>query len=361
MTNKPKLICVTNLYPTESRPYFGTFVKNFSEGLRRFGWDIEVKSLTDFGSGVFAYLNFYISTFLRLLRYEGIVYVHYVSHSAPPVLLAKVFNRRIRLVINYHGSDAFPENYEGQCRKKIKRIICSLANSQADLIVAPSAYFARKLEEAYSLKAGSVQVSYSGGIDTKIFHLGLSKPSLKDGIARFVFASRMIEEKGCYLAVEAAKALCERVPGIMVSFVGDGPERTKMQLLLERHVSEGKCKFHGALAQGQLAEKLRESDFFLFPSYREGESLGLVLIEAMACGALPVAVRRGAVSEILGGVSERLSCRSLDDFSALTVNLALDVSQNDIIREKLELRARKVFESTVVASELAKQLHSLVK
>ena len=59
--------------------------------------------------------------------------------------------------------------------------------------------------------------------------------------------------------------------------------------------SRYEIEFLGILKQRELADVLRESDVFVLPSYFEG--LGLVLIEAMACGCKVVCSEISGVTE----------------------------------------------------------------
>ncbi len=348
-----KIVYVTNLYPTESRPYFGTFVENSAEGLRACGWDVTVLALPHFGEGAIAYIKFYFAVFKFLMGYSGIVYVHYISHSSLPVSLAKIFNKKLKIVLHYHGSDAFPESHEGKFRGVIKDTVCKLANRSAVAMAAPSIYFANKLSSKFGLGVNQIIVSPSGGFNPEVFHPPAEKPSGRDGIIRVLFASRMLEEKGCLIAAKAALLIADKHLNVEFSFVGYGPLQGKVHQILEDLVSQGRCKLYGLLPQSELAAKFGEADLFLFPSYREGESLGLVVVEAMACGAFPLAFDRGALREFLGGVERESLCSGLSDFSGLVnKTLSRDLSELGGLQSRVSALAGK-YECKRVAEDLS--------
>jgi glycosyltransferase involved in cell wall biosynthesis len=72
---------------------------------------------------------------------------------------------------------------------------------------------------------------------------------------------------------------------------GDGPERAALGELVATHGLTERVQFVGWKNQAEIAELMRAADVFAFPSIRE---LGAgVVIEAMACGCVPVVVDYG--------------------------------------------------------------------
>lgn len=290
-----KVLYLTNLFPTKSKPAFGTFVKVSSDAMRKLGWDVEVLALPEFGSGLVGYLRFYLRSFLSLLNFSGIVYVHYVSHSAPPAIAASLINRRLRIALHYHGSDAFPESGEGAVRRAFKSLTCRMANSAAIAVVAPSAGFLENLRNHFGLRGMFLAVSPSGGVDSTLFDRCHSRERSTD----VVFAGRMIEGKGGGLAARVANAVLDAIPGTSALFVGEGPERLAMEHELQKHVASGRARFVDLLAPRDLAVSFNDSKILLFPSTRKGESLGLTWIEAGMCGVAPLILNNGVTEKLI--------------------------------------------------------------
>lgn len=318
--NKPLLV-IANLYPSEERPFFGTFVKNTSIDLENKGIQVDRIVLPQFGKGILAYLKFYLCCFLTLTRFEGIVYVHYVSHSILGLLAARTVNKKFKVVLHYHGSDAFPESYEGSFRRRIKRLICEKSNKIASLFVVPSNYFKRKISSSYGISESMIIVSPSGGIDLDVFYPSKEGVEEHSNELTYLFASRFVPGKGSMLAAQTAVEIAKEHSNVNFTFVGDGPEKAEIEKLLKDLVSQGRCEIKPSLPQKRLADEFRRADFFMFPSVREGESLGLVVIEAMACGAIPIAIRQGAIDEIIGGCPT-VTCEKQADFSSLVSSTA---------------------------------------
>ena len=99
----------------------------------------------------------------------------------------------------------------------------------------------------------------------------------------FLFVGRLVYYKGLRLLIEAV----QRTPEARLVVVGDGPLRRG----LERQVREaglvGRVRFAGELSEADLRREMGEARALVLPSDGEGETFGVVQLEAMAAG-LPV-------------------------------------------------------------------------
>jgi glycosyltransferase involved in cell wall biosynthesis len=91
-------------------------------------------------------------------------------------------------------------------------------------------------------------------------------------------------------------------PGIHLAVVGDGPLRRP----LERSLAGPSVTFLGPMAGDELAEAYASADVFVFPSVTE--TLGLVLLEALASGLPVVALETETSAELLSGDSGSRLC-----------------------------------------------------
>lgn len=351
---KGNVIYLTNLFPTAAKPTFGTFVKASSDAMRRLGWDVEVLALPAFGTGLHGYLKFYFVSTLRLLRFNGIVYVHYVSHSALPAMFARQLNRRLRIILHYHGSDAFPEAEEGSWRRTVKGLVCRLANASAMAVVAPSAAFLENLRGRFALNTQHLAVSPSGGIDGTVF----SPNSRNERHNDLIFAGRMIAGKGGLTAAKVVRAVLGTRPEAKALLVGEGPERQLMETELGPLIASGSVRFVGLLPPSELAARLSESKIFLFPSSRKGESLGLTWIEAGMCGAVPIVLRNGLTEKL---VPKELRGDLVAESEERMIALAKKLLSNPQRRDEIATMLREKLTNEYAQENVAANLEELFR
>jgi glycosyltransferase involved in cell wall biosynthesis len=94
-------------------------------------------------------------------------------------------------------------------------------------------------------------------------------------------------------AAHALAPVLEELPGVRLAFVGDGPERAR----LERTYRKLPVHFVGALTGEELAAAYASADVFVMPSTTE--TLGFVALEAMASGLPVVAADAGGVRDLV--------------------------------------------------------------
>ncbi|MGY0798036.1 glycosyltransferase family 4 protein [Lysobacter sp. A286] len=132
---------------------------------------------------------------------------------------------------------------------------------------------------------------------------------------------RIAPEKNLDLAIRAYRRLQEAHPRARFVWVGDGPERAR----LEREHPD--FIFCGVQRGNELARHFASGDLFLFPSH--SETFGNVTLEAMASGVPPVAFNYGAAREHLRDGVHGAAIDDGDDtgFIAAAVNIGGDAQQ----------------------------------
>ena len=117
---------------------------------------------------------------------------------------------------------------------------------------------------------------------------------------RVAFVGRLVPYKGADMLLEAAAPLI-REGRVTVTLIGEGPEREKLERLIAEEKLGNGVDLAGWVPHEALHHRLREHDVFGFPSVREFG--GAVVLEAMACGLVPVVVGYGGPAELVDDAS----------------------------------------------------------
>jgi glycosyltransferase involved in cell wall biosynthesis len=138
------------------------------------------------------------------------------------------------------------------------------------------------------------------GIDPEVFS---ASPADGKGAERvsgpltFVFVGRLVPYKCADVAIRAFAA-SPALRKHKLRIVGDGPERPALEALVDSLGARASITFDGWKKQAEVGELMRSSQVFVFPSVRE---LGAgVVVEAMACGLVPVVVDYGGPGGLVG-------------------------------------------------------------
>ena len=167
-------------------------------------------------------------------------------------------------------------------------LMCQAVNGvQRVLAVSPA--LTDKMEGAFP----GVRVGVLGNvIRTDFFTPG--DPAHRDGGEDKVICTVALLSpgKGIQVLLRAAKILRERGQvRFRVMIGGDGPERGRLEQMAASYGLRGICQFTGMLRRNEVRTLLRSSDIFVLPSL--GETFGVALGEAMACGKYVIATRSG--------------------------------------------------------------------
>ena len=120
---------------------------------------------------------------------------------------------------------------------------------------------------------------YGGGFRQDIFYQSDTKK--EDDIIKLLYVGKISPSKGIYELVQAFPRLNEKYEGLEFHIVGNCDKEQSEELSkLSEYATN--MHIHSTMPQNKLADLMRSMDIFVLPSYYEG--LGLVNIEALACG-----------------------------------------------------------------------------
>ena len=208
------------------------------------------------------------------------------------------------------------------------------------------------------LKDIRLEVIYNG-IDTAAF-----SPSDKpiDGSRKqtkqILSVSTLIAKKGFYYLIKAAGILLDKGHDIVLDIYGEGPERARLEALIEELGRADTIKLHGSANQDQVAALCTATDIFALASIplKSGDADGLptVLIESLAVEIPTVSTQVTGIPEIIiDGVTGK--CVPPADVEALAYALEWLLNHPDEAKEMgkngRELVLSK-FDKTVATAKL---------
>jgi glycosyltransferase involved in cell wall biosynthesis len=189
--------------------------------------------------------------------------------------------------------DSYAPHYGlGMLAPAVRRYLCRF-HCRADATLVPTAALAEELRD---LGVGNVRL-LQRAVDTAQFHPAWRDAELRarwgaDGSTPVVlYVGRIAAEKNLALAVQAFRAVQQRMPAARYVWVGDGPERAALAAAHPDFI------FAGVQRGEALARHYASADTFLFPSL--SETFGNVILEALAAGLPVVAFDQGAAHDHL--------------------------------------------------------------
>jgi len=176
-------------------------------------------------------------------------------------------------------------------------------------------------------------------VDSDLFHPSRKSLEMRQRLANeatdkplLLTVSRLAPEKNVGFLTE----VLDQLPHASLAVVGDGPQRAE---LVQRFAGKH-AHFVGYLKGAELAAAYASADAFVYAS--ETETMGNVILEAMACGCPVVAPRAGGIPSLVshGQTGMLYTPRNLQEAVGATRMLLAEAD----LRRQLSRAAREVVE-----------------
>ena len=178
------------------------------------------------------------------------------------------------------------------------------------------------ISRSITREAAAHMVKIAPGIDTDHFspqdasqlrsELGLSEKKV------IVSVGRLVHRKGQDILIEAMPAIIKEVPEAHILMIGEGPYRGYLENRVKALGLQERITFIGRIQYADLPKHICAGDLFVMPSRSrlaglEVEGLGIVYLEASACGlpviagdsgGAPDAVLEGETGLVVDGTSK---------------------------------------------------------
>jgi glycosyltransferase involved in cell wall biosynthesis len=297
------------------------------------------------------YLGLANPSFVRTLRQEGATLVH--AHFGPEGVEIWPVARRLELplIVTVHGFDVtirksfWEEGHAGSFMAAYPRRLAAMAQSPRVHFVAVSNAI-RDAAIGYGIPEERVSVKYVG-INVSVFEpAGIP---VRDRRPRVLFVGRLVEKKGVAFLIEAFARVKVRVPNAELVIVGDGPLRVSLAALAAELAVP--VTFAGAMDRQEIKRQMDDARVFCLPSVTaqngDAEGLGIVLLEAQACGVPVVTSARGGATEAIihGQTGLAFEEKDVDMLSQHLITLLVDdecasrmsASARRFVKEKFDL------------------------
>jgi N-acetyl-alpha-D-glucosaminyl L-malate synthase BshA len=222
-----------------------------------------------------------------------ILHVHYaIPHAASAYLAQKMSGRdSLKVVTTLHGTDITLVGQEPSFFPITRFLI-----EQSDAVTAVSGFLKQETIKVFGT-GENIEV-IPNFVDARVFKPLEDNPLRQrfapNGEKLLAHASNFRKVKNLDAVVDVFAKVSEVLPCRLL-LIGDGPEIGNVRQLVVRAGLDEKVDFLGHV--DNLEDILPVADLLLLPSLHE--SFGLVALEAMACGVIPLVTNQGGAGEFI--------------------------------------------------------------
>ena len=221
--------------------------------------------------------------------------------AAPLALLAQEARKAgaMRIVSTTHGHEV------GWSMLPVARQMLRRIGKTTDTLTYVSEYTRRRFSSAFG--AHPDYVALPSGVDTEFFRPATSAQKVGTR-SEFgygdeplvVVASRLVARKGQDQLIRGWGTVQEAFPDARLAVIGEGPYRKKLEQLAVSYARA--VTFHGRLPRTSMRDLVAAADIMAMPARTRGggldvEGLGIVYLEAQACGVPVIAGTSGGAPE----------------------------------------------------------------
>ncbi|CAK9880512.1 unnamed protein product [Sphagnum jensenii] len=224
-----------------------------------------------------------------------------IIHASSPgimvfgaLVIAKLLSVPVVMAYHTHVPMYIPK-YTFSWLVKPMWFIIKFLHRAADLTLVMSHALGKEMKAAGASTAEKIRI-WRKGVDSESFHPRFKSKEMRNRLTNGMPDTPLIVHVG-RLGVEKnldfLKRVMDRIPEAYLAFIGDGPYRADLEQMFQGM----NVTFTGMLQGEELSQAYASGDVFITPS--ESETLGFVVLEAMACGVSVVAARAGGIPDIV--------------------------------------------------------------
>lgn len=303
---------------------------------------------------------------LALKRSIDIVHIHFAYAALGPRF---AIPRHVPTVRTYHGawdSEAFLETTLKTGRATIINRIAAAArysiemaiSQNSDRIVTLSSFAKSQIMERFHIPAERI-VEIPAGANER-FRLPMhGRQEIRDRLGIpgdamvLMTACRLVELKGVRVLIDAVTNVIKQYPKTLCLIVGDGPSRAGLEDKVRQAGLSTFFRFEGFIGNN-IVDYYQASNLFVNPSLAS-ETMGLVSLEALACGIPVVGMPLGATPELLNAIDQRLVSKGVSPAELTAVIVQAVEIANDVSFSRKAIsdfvRAKYCWDSHAIALE----------
>ena len=354
--------------PINGATVMGAFIKNspvIEKSFHRIFINLATSSkLETIGKGglskFFLFIKIFISVFKTLVSSK--IDLCYMSLTAKGVGFYKDFLIvcllklcRKKIVFHFHnkgvrkfGANKFNHRLYSICFKNTKSILLS------PLLYDDIAKYVKPEDVFYCPNGISDNFN---GID---FSRKISSTKNK---CSYLFLSNMMVEKGVAVLLEACSVLNDSGYDFECHFIGawsDFTEDMFKMKVIDLNIQE-RVFAHGKKYNEEKLTYFKTADVFVFPSYYDNETFGLVLLEAMQASLPIITTYEGGIPDVVekGKTALLVNQKSVDELVEAMINLAESPDLRRIMGKAGRDRYDKMFTQDIFENNLTRILREI--
>src|SRR3989344_1667939 len=306
----------------------------------------------------FLFLFEFLNT-TKLIKKEKInaIHAHWILPQGFIAYLCKKLYG-IPYIVTAHAGDVFP------LKSHFFRFFSYLTVKNSYYCTANSTFTKKELQKISGKKDIKI---IPMGVDLKLFTQKNRNMDLRKKFfikKEFILAvGRLAEKKGIKYLITAMNEVIKKFPKAKLVIVGDGPEKTNLELLTKKLNLGNNIIFTGKIENKYIPQFYATADLFVGPSIvtksGDTEGLGVVFLEALASGTCVIGSDVGGIPDIIKHNRTGILVKQKD--SKQLAEAIIKLLSNQKLRKNLAINGQKYIEQNYSWELIGKKFNELMQ
>ncbi len=223
---------------------------------------------------------------LEWMHRHGITHIH--EHFGNPTAIVAILMKTyggVSYSISVHGPDIFYAVDSALLAEKIEK---------ASFVRCISHYCRSQIMRISDSGSWNRQHIVRCGVDPDLYDV---RPDPGNKVPNIICVGRLVPAKGQHILLEACLLLKNKGVQFHLAMIGDGPDRSALEIFVAKNNLKEMVTFTGVLGQDKVRMQYDKADLFVLASFAEG--VPVVLMEAMAKEIPVISTRITGIPELI--------------------------------------------------------------
>lgn len=274
-----------------------------------------------------------------------IVHAIMESYAGGALAIMKFFYPKAKRILTLQSGDLDSDIKQ---KKFLVKFFWKVIHRSPHIVTAISSFLAKRAENL-GVKRENIVLT-PNGVDLSQIPTSTEKIS-----KRVICVARLSWEKGLDFLIRAWPEVLREVPAAKLVLVGEGNKRQEIGQMIKKLGISDSVALLGNLPHDQALKEIKKSVVFICPSLAEG--LGVVFIEAQACGVAVIGTNVGGIPDVIQDNENGLLIepKNSEQIAGALVKLLKDKNLADRLSQKALETVKKYDWKNVI--ELIKSLY----
>lgn len=212
-----------------------------------------------------------------------------------PVLISRIIGLKPIIIATGSIKKSYDEQHSSTLITEFVSLVIRVLELVTTQISSYMIFLSESMKEQFSLiDNDSTFVTNLNYINEDVFS---NRSSTNDRKFDLVYVGRFEKIKGVQKFVESVSIIAKSNPDIQVGLVGDGTLKPEVEQFVDNNDLVNNVELFGWVQRDQVSNILNNSKYIVLPS--ESEGVPKTLLEAMACGTVPIATPVGGIPDVI--------------------------------------------------------------